>query len=201
MTESIFTKIINRELPAHFIYEDDDCIVILDRFPAVKGQTVVIPKKEIDYAINKGDLAKKYLHKIVFNLNQVNEWGFQGRVKNSSSMLRKSKAIQKEMYVANKFLQKYEDQLHDITVHFNVNFEKQIKNLEAFLDRFLDDLITDWIVNNKIQNSVNMVASMMDTITKLNGSLEFHKSKVEKYLEEDIDLKGHLILEFIKKTT
>ena len=60
MSVSIFTKIINRELPAHFIYEDEHCVVILDRFPAVKGQTVVIPKKEIDYAFDLDD--DTYIH-------------------------------------------------------------------------------------------------------------------------------------------
>jgi len=60
MSVSIFTKIINRELPAHFIYEDKHCVVILDRFPAVKGQTVVIPKKEVDYAFDLDD--DTYIH-------------------------------------------------------------------------------------------------------------------------------------------
>ena len=60
MSESIFTKIINREIPAHFIYEDNDCVVILDKFPAVKGQSLVIPKKEIDYAFDLDD--DTYLH-------------------------------------------------------------------------------------------------------------------------------------------
>lgn len=57
---SIFTKIIKREVPAHFIYEDDQCVAILDRFPRVKGQSLVIPKQEVDYAF---DLESKlYLH-------------------------------------------------------------------------------------------------------------------------------------------
>jgi histidine triad (HIT) family protein len=60
MSVSIFTKIINRELPAHFIYEDEHCVVILDRFPAVKGQTIVIPKKEVDYAFDLDD--DTYIH-------------------------------------------------------------------------------------------------------------------------------------------
>jgi histidine triad (HIT) family protein len=60
MSVSIFTKIINREVPAHFIYEDEHCIVILDTFPAVKGQTVVIPKKQIDYAFDLDD--DTYIH-------------------------------------------------------------------------------------------------------------------------------------------
>lgn len=57
---SIFTKIIKREIPAHFVYEDDHCVVILDKFPAVKGQSLVIPKKEIDYAFDLDD--DTYLH-------------------------------------------------------------------------------------------------------------------------------------------
>jgi len=55
MSDSIFTKIINRELPAHFLYEDDDCVVILDKFPTIRGQAVVIPKKEVDYAFDLDD--------------------------------------------------------------------------------------------------------------------------------------------------
>lgn len=49
---SIFSKIIARDVPAHIVYEDDRCIAILDKFPAIKGQSLVIPKEEIDYAFN-----------------------------------------------------------------------------------------------------------------------------------------------------
>ena len=46
---SIFTKIINHEIPAYIVAEDDIHIAILDINPLVKGHTLVIPKKEIDY--------------------------------------------------------------------------------------------------------------------------------------------------------
>lgn len=45
---SIFTKIINGEIPAYKIAEDDHFIAFLDVMPLVKGHTLVIPKKEID---------------------------------------------------------------------------------------------------------------------------------------------------------
>lgn len=45
---SIFTKIINGEIPAYKIAEDDHFIAFLDAMPLVKGHTLVIPKKEID---------------------------------------------------------------------------------------------------------------------------------------------------------
>lgn len=49
MEPSIFTKIINREIPAYIIDENDDFIAFLDVFPLAKGHTLVIPKKQIDY--------------------------------------------------------------------------------------------------------------------------------------------------------
>ena len=45
---SIFTKIVNGEIPAYKIAENDDYLAFLDVFPLVKGHTLVIPKKEVD---------------------------------------------------------------------------------------------------------------------------------------------------------
>jgi histidine triad (HIT) family protein len=45
---SIFTKIINGEIPAYKIAENEDFIAFLDAMPLVKGHTLVIPKKEVD---------------------------------------------------------------------------------------------------------------------------------------------------------
>lgn len=45
---SVFTKIINGEIPSYKVAEDENYIAILDAFPVVKGHTLVIPKKEVD---------------------------------------------------------------------------------------------------------------------------------------------------------
>ena len=45
---SVFTRIINGELPSYKVAETDDYIAILDAFPIIKGHTLVIPKKEVD---------------------------------------------------------------------------------------------------------------------------------------------------------
>lgn len=45
---SIFTRIINREIPAYIVAEDENHIAFLDVFPLVRGHTLVIPKKEVD---------------------------------------------------------------------------------------------------------------------------------------------------------
>jgi len=44
---TIFTKIIQGDIPSYKIYEDDDFLVFLDAFPSMIGQTLVIPKKHI----------------------------------------------------------------------------------------------------------------------------------------------------------
>lgn len=46
---SIFTKIINGEIPSYKIAEDANNYAFLDINPLAKGHTLVIPKKEVDY--------------------------------------------------------------------------------------------------------------------------------------------------------
>ena len=43
--DCIFCKIIAKDIPSKFLYEDDDTISFLDAFPVAKGHTLVIPKE------------------------------------------------------------------------------------------------------------------------------------------------------------
>lgn len=52
---SIFSKIINGEIPAYKIAEDDRFFAFLDINPVAIGHTLVIPKKEIDYIFDLPD--------------------------------------------------------------------------------------------------------------------------------------------------
>jgi histidine triad (HIT) family protein len=45
---SIFTRIVNREIPAQILREDDDFLAFLDVRPIRAGHSLVIPKQEID---------------------------------------------------------------------------------------------------------------------------------------------------------
>ena len=45
---SIFTRIINKELPGHIVAETDNYIAFLDIHPLAVGHTLVVPKKETD---------------------------------------------------------------------------------------------------------------------------------------------------------
>lgn len=49
MGDSIFTKIINGEIPAHKVYEDDRTLAFLDINPTQPGHTLVVPKKQVEF--------------------------------------------------------------------------------------------------------------------------------------------------------
>ncbi|HZA10554.1 HIT family protein [Mycobacterium sp.] len=45
---TVFTKIINGELPGRFVYEDDEIVAFLTIQPMTQGHTLVVPRAEID---------------------------------------------------------------------------------------------------------------------------------------------------------
>jgi histidine triad (HIT) family protein len=62
---TIFTRIINGEIPSYKIAEDEKCYAFLDINPLREGHTLVVPKAEVDYIF---DLDEDYLcHLFLFS--------------------------------------------------------------------------------------------------------------------------------------
>lgn len=59
---SVFTKIINGEIPSYKIAEDERHYAFLDINPIAEGHSLVVPKKEIDYFF---DLPESYLESTI----------------------------------------------------------------------------------------------------------------------------------------
>jgi histidine triad (HIT) family protein len=59
---SIFTRIINREIPGHIVAENENFIAFLDITPLVMGHTLVVPKQEVDYIFDLDDETTAGLH-------------------------------------------------------------------------------------------------------------------------------------------
>jgi histidine triad (HIT) family protein len=57
MDDSIFTKIINGDIPCHKIYEDDVVFAFLDIHPVNTGHTLVIPKQQVEFLWDLDDEA------------------------------------------------------------------------------------------------------------------------------------------------
>ena len=52
---SIFTRIVQGEIPSHKVAEDDRFLAFLDINPLAKGHTLIIPKQEVDYLFDLDD--------------------------------------------------------------------------------------------------------------------------------------------------
>ena len=52
---SVFTRIVNGEIPSYKVAETENCYAFLDISPLTEGHTLVIPKKEVDYLFDLDD--------------------------------------------------------------------------------------------------------------------------------------------------
>lgn len=77
---SVFTKIINGEIPAYKIYEDDKTLAFLDIHPESKGHTLVIPKKEVDKIYDLEDEDYEALMRTVKKLSSHLEKALGARI-------------------------------------------------------------------------------------------------------------------------
>ncbi len=59
---TIFSKIVNNEIPAYKVAEDEKFLAFLDISPVTKGHTLVITKKEVDYLFDLDDELYSGLH-------------------------------------------------------------------------------------------------------------------------------------------
>ena len=77
MSDCIFCKLANGEIPTNVIYEDDDFTVILDASPATRGHALILPKKHYANIYEMDDeltgkafrLAKKLIKEMTDKLN------------------------------------------------------------------------------------------------------------------------------------
>ncbi len=49
---TVFTKIIEGELPARFVWQDDRCVAFLSIAPLQPGHTLVVPREEVDHWVD-----------------------------------------------------------------------------------------------------------------------------------------------------
>ena len=68
MQDSVFTKIINHELPCHKVYEDDLTIAIIPLYPIALGHVLVIPKIQVDQFFELDD---KYYQALMSTVKKV----------------------------------------------------------------------------------------------------------------------------------
>lgn len=75
--DCIFCKIIKGEIKEEKIYEDETCIVITDKFPGSKGQSLVISKIHEPYVFNLPDKVYEHMFKIAKKVGKAIDKAFK----------------------------------------------------------------------------------------------------------------------------
>ena len=80
MSDCIFCKIVEKEIPATIVHEDDEVLVFMDIGPIIKGHALVIPKKHMDpiTAAPDGIVAKLFTTAQRIAAAQMNAFGADG---------------------------------------------------------------------------------------------------------------------------
>ncbi len=71
MTETIFSKIINKEIPADIVYEDEKCIAFNDISPQAPTHILVIPRKGIPKLSESQEADRDLLGHLMLSATQI----------------------------------------------------------------------------------------------------------------------------------
>lgn len=71
MEDTVFTKIINGEIPSHKVYEDSDVLAIMDIAPIQPGMVVVISKQQVENLENLDEKTYAYMWSAVHKISKA----------------------------------------------------------------------------------------------------------------------------------
>lgn len=71
MSDTIFTKIINREIDADIVYEDDDCLAFRDVNPQAPTHVLLIPKQPLAKLSDAEDAHAELLGMLMLRVGDV----------------------------------------------------------------------------------------------------------------------------------
>jgi histidine triad (HIT) family protein len=74
---SIFTKIIEGDLPGHFVWKDDAVVAFLSIAPLKPGHTLVVPRREVDHWIDLEPAEMQHLTAVAHQVGKAIQTGFQ----------------------------------------------------------------------------------------------------------------------------
>lgn len=73
---TIFTRIIDGEIPATFVYDDDQCVVFMSINPLCTGHALVVPRAEIDHWIDAPQPLREHLFNVAHRIGVAQQAAF-----------------------------------------------------------------------------------------------------------------------------
>jgi histidine triad (HIT) family protein len=74
---TLFTRIINGELPGRFVWRDDHCVAFLSINPLRPGHTLVVPRREVDHWIDLDPNLAQHLTTVAQSVGRALQQGFK----------------------------------------------------------------------------------------------------------------------------
>lgn len=74
---TVFTKIIEGELPGHFVWQDEHCVAFMSINPITQGHTLVVPRMEVDHWIELPVELNAHLMKVSQQIAAAQQQVFQ----------------------------------------------------------------------------------------------------------------------------
>lgn len=73
---TIFTRIINREIPGTFVHEDDLCVAFLSINPLADGHVLVVPRQEVDHWVDLDTALAAHVFAVSHRISRALESAF-----------------------------------------------------------------------------------------------------------------------------
>jgi histidine triad (HIT) family protein len=70
---SVFTRIINGDIPGEFVWRDEHCVAFLSVNPLAPGHTLVVPREEVDHWIDLDDELAAHLFVVARKIGAVQD--------------------------------------------------------------------------------------------------------------------------------
>lgn len=71
MADTLFTKIIDGELPGRFVWEDDVCVAFLTINPLTPGHTLVVPREPVDHWLDASPELRAHLFDVAHTISRA----------------------------------------------------------------------------------------------------------------------------------
>lgn len=152
--------------------------------------------KEINEAINAGNIAMKALKQLTDTLESARSWGqwdmFGGGLLATAAKHSRIDDAKRQVNEVQRLIRMFNKELLDVNISTDIKIN--IGSFDTFADYFFDGLISDWIVQSKINDSLNNVNNVsrnlnktLSTLTKelhdLNLKLEGLQKEIHNLIE------------------
>ncbi|QOR36784.1 hypothetical protein IMX26_08245 [Clostridium sp. 'deep sea'] len=159
----------------------EDTILLTNKIAECKAKL-----KEIDEALDAGDLAVKGIVGIIDSLKSAQGWGIWDMVGGGliTSMIKHShiNEAKKQSEQVQTYLRMFKNELLDINIDETININ--IEGFDVFIDYFFDGLISDYFVQSKINSAKKSVDNIYSKVSLLVDQLYALKDNEEQKLSE-----------------